>query len=103
MTESSTNSLEISELEAGIALMTLNMPGSGANILNQDLFAELDQSMEQLAEREDLEGLILYSAKPTIFIAGADLKAIAATLDWPDKEIVKFCEHVCNHFSCTFI
>jgi enoyl-CoA hydratase/carnithine racemase len=66
MTESSTTSLQISELEAGIALMTLDMPGSGANILTQNLFAELGQAMEQLAEREDLDGLILFSAKPTI-------------------------------------
>jgi 3-hydroxyacyl-CoA dehydrogenase/enoyl-CoA hydratase/3-hydroxybutyryl-CoA epimerase len=107
MTESSTTSLQISELEAGIALMTLDMPGSGANILTQNLFAELGQAMEQLAEREDLDGLILFSAKPTIFIAGADLKAIAATLDWPDEEIVKFCEHgraVMARFSrCPFV
>lgn len=107
MTESSTSSLQISELEAGIALMTLDMPGSGANILNQNLFAELDQAMAQLSDREDLDGLILYSAKPTIFIAGADLKAISATLDWPDNEIVKFCEDgraVMARFSrCPFV
>ena len=92
MTESTTTCLQVSELESGIALMTLDMPGSGANILTQQMFAELDQSMEQLATREDLDGLILYSAKPTIFIAGADLKGISANLDWPDKEIIKFCE-----------
>jgi 3-hydroxyacyl-CoA dehydrogenase/enoyl-CoA hydratase/3-hydroxybutyryl-CoA epimerase/3-hydroxyacyl-CoA dehydrogenase/enoyl-CoA hydratase/3-hydroxybutyryl-CoA epimerase/enoyl-CoA isomerase len=83
--------LNVRELEPGIALLTLDMPDRGANILTQTLFAELDQSLAELTERTDLQGLIVYSAKPSIFIAGADLNAINDSLDWPDSEIIKFC------------
>ncbi len=107
MTEISTTSVQVSDAEPGIALITIDMPGSGANILTQSLFSELDTVMEELAQRQDLDGVILYSGKPTIFIAGADLKAIAATLDWPDEEIIKFCERgraVMARFSrCPFV
>ncbi len=75
-----------------IALLTMDLPGTGANILNDQLFAELDQAMESLAQRDDLIGVILLSAKPNIFVAGADLNNIVAHLDWSDKEIIRFCE-----------
>ena len=75
-----------------IALLTMDLPGTGANILNDQLFAELDQAMESLAQRDDLIGVILLSAKPSIFVAGADLNNIVAHLDWSDKEIIRFCE-----------
>ena len=88
----STDNLSVTEIEAGVLLMTLDMPDSGANILTPALFSDLDKAMKELAGRPNVSGLILYSAKPTIFIAGADLKGIVATLDWPDEEIIKFCE-----------
>jgi 3-hydroxyacyl-CoA dehydrogenase / enoyl-CoA hydratase / 3-hydroxybutyryl-CoA epimerase len=84
--------LNVRDLEPRIALLTLDMPNRGANILSQALFAELDQTLAELAERKELDGLIVCSAKPSIFIAGADLNLISQSLDWPDKEIIKFCE-----------
>lgn len=90
-----------------IALLTLDMPGSGANVLNAQLFQELDRAMADLADQQDLAGVVLYSAKPSIFVAGADLNHIVANLDFPDKEIVKFCEQgraVMARFSrCPFV
>ena len=70
----------------------MDMPDSSANVLTVELFAELDSVFSQLQKRDDLVGLVLISAKPTIFVAGADLKRIVATLDWPDEEIIRFCE-----------
>ena len=103
----STDNLSVAEIEPGVLLMTLDMPDSGANILTPELFSDIDQAMQQLAERPNVSGLILHSAKPTIFIAGADLKGIVATLDWPDEEIIKFCERgraVMARFSrCPFV
>ena len=75
-----------------IAMLTMDAPDSGANVLNDQLFGELDQSMAELAENKDLAGVILFSAKRSIFVAGADLNHIVQNLDFPDKEIVKFCE-----------
>jgi 3-hydroxyacyl-CoA dehydrogenase/enoyl-CoA hydratase/3-hydroxybutyryl-CoA epimerase len=107
MTEEPTPAVTVKQLQPDIALITMDLPGTGANILNDQLFAELDQTMAQLAQRDDLKGVILFSAKPSIFVAGADLKKIVATLDWPDKKIVKFCEQgraVMARFSrCPFV
>lgn len=84
--------LAVSEPAPRIRLLTLDMPGRGANILDQTLFAELDQTLAELATGKDVDGLIVFSGKPSIFIAGADLNAISESLDWPDAEIIKFCE-----------
>ena len=104
---STEKAISISDVRPDIALITMDLPGSGANILNEQLFSELDQTMAELAERKNLKGVILYSAKPTIFVAGADLKKIVATLDWPDKKIIEFCEKgraVMARFSrCPFV
>ena len=93
--------------QAGIAMITMDAPESAANILDEQLFSELDRTMAELAEQKDLTGVILISAKPTIFVAGADLKRIAATLDWPEKKIVEFCQRgraVMARFSrCPFV
>ncbi len=86
------NSVTVSELQSDIALVTLDTPGSSANVLTEELFAEMDSTFESLQQRTDLAGLILCSAKPKIFIAGADLKRIWRTLDWPDEKIIEFCE-----------
>lgn len=88
----SPSAVSVSMATDSIALITMDFPGSGANVLNEQLFAELDQTMAELAERAELRGVILYSAKPSIFVAGADLKGIVAHLDWPDEEIIRFCE-----------
>ena len=85
-------SVSVTELEGDIALITMDTPGSSANVLTSELFQELDETFAQLQSRDDLKGAILYSAKPKIFVAGADLKAINATLDWPDERIIQFCE-----------
>jgi 3-hydroxyacyl-CoA dehydrogenase/enoyl-CoA hydratase/3-hydroxybutyryl-CoA epimerase len=85
--------LTLDESQAGIVIIRLDMPGRGANILDRTLFAELDQAMLDLAQQTELQGIVLASAKPSIFIAGADLNAIASSLDWPDQSIVEFCEN----------
>lgn len=99
--------VSVTTIESDIALITMDLPGSGANILNDQLFAELDQAMEELAQRDDLVGVILYSAKRSIFVAGADLKRIVATSDWTEQEIIRFCEKgraVMARFSrCPFV
>ena len=75
-----------------VALITLDQPGSAANILSDSLFDELENCFEGLQADPEIAGVILFSAKPKIFVAGADLNEIVATLDWPDEKIVQFCE-----------
>ena len=92
MESTTTKSVTTTETSDGIVLVKLDMPGSSANVLTVDLFAELESTFSELQGRTDLRGLVLHSAKPSIFVAGADLKRIVSTLDWADEEIIKFCE-----------
>jgi enoyl-CoA hydratase len=61
----------------GIARITLDEPNSRANTLHRAVWEQLAAACRQLADRVDLIGLIIQSAKPGIFIAGADLREIA--------------------------
>ena len=84
--------VSVEYLDSGFALISLNMPGSSANVLTTEMFEDLDRTFAELSRQTDLSGVILISSKPRIFVAGADLKAINNTLDWPAEKIVSFCE-----------
>ncbi|HKB05054.1 MAG TPA: enoyl-CoA hydratase-related protein [Gemmataceae bacterium] len=60
-----------------IARLTFDQPDSRANVLSTALWAEFGQALDALAHQPGLTGLVLASAKPGIFIAGADLKELA--------------------------
>ena len=53
--------------------------------------SELSANLDLLEGRRDLAGLVIISAKPGIFIAGADLREFAAALDIPPEETVEKC------------
>jgi enoyl-CoA hydratase/carnithine racemase len=63
-----------------VATLRLEQPGKPVVVLDADLLARLEATI--LALPADLTGLILASASERVFVAGADLKAIA-TLDDP--------------------
>ncbi|REJ66444.1 MAG: multifunctional fatty acid oxidation complex subunit alpha [Planctomycetota bacterium] len=77
--------------EDDIAALTLDMPDKGANILSTPVLEELDAHLKTLETREDLAGLIIRSGKPNMFIAGADLREFAASLDIEAEETVAMC------------
>jgi 3-hydroxyacyl-CoA dehydrogenase / enoyl-CoA hydratase / 3-hydroxybutyryl-CoA epimerase len=58
--------------EDGIAWLALDKAGASANTLSVDVFSELDQVLASL-EKNVPRGLVLRSAKPSGFIAGADI------------------------------
>jgi enoyl-CoA hydratase/carnithine racemase len=62
---------------AGIARITLDEPNSRANTLHRAVWEQLGAACAGIAKRSDVLGLIIRSAKPGIFIAGADLREIA--------------------------
>src|SRR5687767_6796572 len=61
----------------GVARLTFDQPGSRANVLSTALWTEFGQALDGLTHRPGVTGLVLASAKPGIFIAGADLKELA--------------------------
>ena len=66
-----------------IAVITINDPKKGANILSRPALAEFDELLTTLEKRTDLAGLIIRSTKPGNFIAGADLREFVADIDAP--------------------
>ncbi len=57
----------------GIAFLTFDRPGSAANIFDQATFEQLNTILDQVQNDSSVRGLVIVSAKPKIFIAGADL------------------------------
>jgi 3-hydroxyacyl-CoA dehydrogenase/enoyl-CoA hydratase/3-hydroxybutyryl-CoA epimerase len=58
---------------SGIAFFTFDRPGSAANIFDQATFEQLNGLLDQVENDSSVRGLVIVSAKPKIFIAGADL------------------------------
>ncbi|MCA9212498.1 MAG: enoyl-CoA hydratase/isomerase family protein [Planctomycetales bacterium] len=85
------SSFQLSMPEADIALLTFDMPGKSANILSKPVLAELAQHLDSLEARDDLAGLVIISAKPNIFIAGADLREFVASMDIEPEQTAKMC------------
>ncbi len=65
----------------GIVRVTLNSPGARVNLLTSETMRTLDEILIALARRDDVRGLLFESAKPGMFIAGADVEEIAAIDD----------------------
>jgi 3-hydroxyacyl-CoA dehydrogenase/enoyl-CoA hydratase/3-hydroxybutyryl-CoA epimerase len=59
-----------------VCLLTFDRPESGANIFDGATMSELSEHVDAIERDESLRGLIITSAKKSIFIAGADLKTL---------------------------
>jgi len=71
-----------------VVTITFDQENSIANVFNEDMFAELDDHLRFIEDHQgDFRGVIFKSAKPSIFIAGADLKSFA---DDPTKERISY-------------
>ena len=69
--------LRTATLDDGTCVLTFDRPDSSANVFDAATLAELDAEIDRLAKPEtQATGLILTSAKATIFVAGADLRAV---------------------------
>ncbi|MGA2244147.1 MAG: 3-hydroxyacyl-CoA dehydrogenase NAD-binding domain-containing protein [Verrucomicrobiota bacterium] len=60
----------------GVCILTFDRPGSSANIFDPATLEELRQELDFIEGTPQLKGVILFSAKRAIFIAGLDLKTI---------------------------
>jgi enoyl-CoA hydratase/carnithine racemase len=87
------SALQLTIRDDSVAVLTIDQPGSKANVLNPALLTELESTFDSLMSRTDLRGLVLASAKPGIFIAGADLNLLASAAGPNDPAVRKFIEH----------
>ena len=61
----------------GLCTLTFDRANSSANIFDRAALLELDEHLHWMEHEPGLRGVIFTSAKPSIFIAGADLHALA--------------------------
>jgi 3-hydroxyacyl-CoA dehydrogenase/enoyl-CoA hydratase/3-hydroxybutyryl-CoA epimerase len=59
-----------------ICVLTFDRPESGANIFDAATLDELNEHLDAVEKDASLRGLIITSAKKSIFVAGADLKTL---------------------------
>ena len=62
--------------EDHICVLTFDRPNSGANIFDAATLDELNEHLDAMEKDVSLRGLIIASAKKSIFVAGADLKTL---------------------------
>ncbi len=71
------DAVRITMEEGGIAVVTLDCPGKKVNTLSPELLEEFDATAARLLDDDRVRALVLVSAKPDTFIAGADLDVLA--------------------------
>ncbi len=67
----------------GVCVLTFDTPGSSANVFNTATLNELNAHLTAIELDDRVRSVVLLSAKPAIFIAGADLHALSSALDSP--------------------
>ncbi len=60
----------------GFCVLTFDRPESGANIFDATALRDLSEQIDVIEKESGLKGVILTSAKKSIFIAGADLQTL---------------------------
>lgn len=60
----------------GICILTFDRPDSGANIFDAATMDNLREHVDAIEKDASIKGVIVISAKKSIFIAGADLKTL---------------------------
>jgi 3-hydroxyacyl-CoA dehydrogenase / enoyl-CoA hydratase / 3-hydroxybutyryl-CoA epimerase len=62
--------------EDHVCVLTFDRPDSGANIFDAATLDELNEHLDAVEKDASIRGLIIASAKKSIFVAGADLKTL---------------------------
>jgi 3-hydroxyacyl-CoA dehydrogenase/enoyl-CoA hydratase/3-hydroxybutyryl-CoA epimerase len=73
----------------GLALLVFDTPGEKVNKFSTPVMREFERVVDGLAARSDVKALLLLSAKPGVFIAGADVNEIAKADRNADPEMIR--------------
>jgi enoyl-CoA hydratase/carnithine racemase len=76
----------------GVSILIFDRPDSRANILDRAVWDDLHRALKSLRVRPGVTGLVLASAKPGIFIAGADLKFLGSIEQPNDRRVQELME-----------
>src|SRR5262245_13454502 len=78
MTLFRTDNLRVEQEPDGVAVLWLDESGATHNVFNRQVMAELDQALDAVAAEPSVRVLVVRSAKPAGFLAGADLHEFTA-------------------------
>jgi len=67
--------------EDQICVLIFDRPESSANIFESATLTELNQHLDEIERASQIRGLVLASAKKTIFVAGADLHSLSTGVE----------------------
>lgn len=62
----------------GVAWLKIDVPNEKMNTLQSAFVDQVTDVLAQLKEKKDVKGMVVYSGKPDNFIAGADIRMLAA-------------------------
>ena len=80
MNDTASRSWKLERDSDGIAWLTIDKPGSSANVLSGSVLTELDALLAAL-EKDLPRGVVVISAKKSGFVAGADIKEFTGITD----------------------
>jgi 3-hydroxyacyl-CoA dehydrogenase/enoyl-CoA hydratase/3-hydroxybutyryl-CoA epimerase len=90
--------------EDNICVLTFDRPDSAANIFDRDTLEELKKHLDVIGSSPNLKGLVIASAKPSIFIAGADIGSFSkATRPEDFSELIELGQTIFNRISALSI
>lgn len=79
-TQSSPQTCQLEITSSGLAVLTIDTPGK-LNVLSPSVFAELQETLNGLRNRETVSALLIESGKCGSFIAGADITHLQTIAD----------------------
>jgi 3-hydroxyacyl-CoA dehydrogenase/alkylation response protein AidB-like acyl-CoA dehydrogenase/enoyl-CoA hydratase/carnithine racemase len=82
-----------------ICVLTFDRPDSSANIFDRRTLTELGEELDFIAGAPQVKGVILTSAKRSIFIAGADLKSMSEASPEQVRELIELGQTVMNRLA----
>ncbi len=82
-----------------VATLTFDREDSAANIFDRATLLELAGLLNSIETDRSLEGLLVRSAKPSIFIAGADLKTLAAAQGDDLRDLIELGQRTFNQLA----
>src|SRR5437867_1834890 len=96
----SQRSIQRSLRDEQICVLTFDRPGSSANIFDRRTLTELREELDAITATPKIKGVVIASAKRSIFIAGADLKMMSEDASPTQvRELIELGQSVMNRLA----
>lgn len=86
-------------VQDGIATITFDREGSGANLFDRATLLELGEVLGEIEKDVSIKGVLIRSAKPSIFIAGADLNVLANASGNDLRDLIELGQNTFNRLA----